>query len=553
MNDTLSTVLAYHEATKHHTHGYAPSPGFLDWDSQPNPFRRYAGTATVPLPLVSGRGRCHYDALYDTAAQTATPLSAEALGLWLELALGLSAWKVAGADRWALRNNPSSGNLHPTEGYLLLWQEASADLIPGLYHYASDQHLLECRAILPRPIAAAVAQRNPGSFGALGLTSIHWREAWKYGARAYRYCQHDVGHALASARFGAAVLGWKLTLDTGVADDDVAACLGLDTTDENRQAEPEHPDLLAIVGKSVTTPAPSTWSDIAQALSDWSGRPNRLSRERVHWPQITQVLPAVHKGGQTAPASMPAAQTHAVSGLAVAEADAVDLIRQRRSAQRMDGVTGMARAAFERTLERTLPTADRAPFDAFGYPAAINLLLYVHAVEGIQAGLYALIRTPERGDAFRNACAAQRFDWTPLADTALPLLRLRAPLDVRKTASQQCCYQGIAGRGAFSVGMIADLGHCLTQEGAWAYRRLYWEAGLIGQVLYLEAEAAGLRGTGIGCYFDDEVHRLLGLDSEATAGTAWQSLYHFTIGGPIEDRRLSTEPPYAHLADRAQR
>jgi len=27
--------------------------------------------------------------------------------------------------------------------------------------------------------------------------------------------------------------------------------------------------------------------------------------------------------------------------------------------------------------------------------------------------------------------------------------------------------------------------------------KLFWEAGLLGQVLYLEAEAAGVRGTGI--------------------------------------------------------
>ena len=34
--------------------------------------------------------------------------------------MGLSAWKAYGGNRWALRCNPSSGNLHPTEGYLLL-------------------------------------------------------------------------------------------------------------------------------------------------------------------------------------------------------------------------------------------------------------------------------------------------------------------------------------------------------------------------------------------------------------------------------------------------
>ncbi len=62
---------------------------------------------------------------------------------------------------------------------------------------------------------------------------------------------------------------------------------------------------------------------------------------------------------------------------------------------------------------------------------------------------------------------------------------------------------------------------------------------MIGQALYLEAEAAGIRATGIGCFFDDEMHRLLGLE-----GQEWQSLYHFTAGGAVEDQRLTTLPPY---------
>jgi hypothetical protein len=62
---------------------------------------------------------------------------------------------------------------------------------------------------------------------------------------------------------------------------------------------------------------------------------------------------------------------------------------------------------------------------------------------------------------------------------------------------------------------------------------------MIGQVLYLEAEAAGLRGTGIGCYFDDPVHEVFGL-----TGLAYQDLYHFTVGAPVEDARLTTWPSY---------
>lgn len=54
--------------------------------------------------------------------------------------------------------------------------------------------------------------------------------------------------------------------------------------------------------------------------------------------------------------------------------------------------------------------------------------------------------------------------------------------------------------------------------------------------------AAGIRATGIGCYFDDEMHRLLGV-----ADHSWQSLYHYTASGSIEDPRLSTLPAYGGL------
>jgi hypothetical protein len=89
--------------------------------------------------------------------------------------------------------------------------------------------------------------------------------------------------------------------------------------------------------------------------------------------------------------------------------------------------------------------------------------------------------------------------------------------------------------------MLARFAENVEAE-AWRYRRLFWECGLLGQILYLEAEAAGVRGTGIGCFFDDAVHGVLGLTDNS-----WQSLYHFTVGEPLEDGRLQTLAAYEHL------
>jgi SagB-type dehydrogenase family enzyme len=538
----IDTVRAYHEATKHRLNAYAPGPGFLDWDCQPDPFRRWPDAALFQLPLVDGTGQRTYQGLYQRDAQ-AGPLTDRSLGLFLELALGLSTWKHSGADRWALRNNPSSGNLHPTEIYVLLWRAVSAGIGPGLYHYAPFEHALECRARLPEKQARVLTRSHPEAFGAIAFSSIVWREAWKYGARAYRYCQLDVGHALGAARYAAATLGWTLQLDPACGDDSLGNLLGLVRVEDFGDVEPEHPEAIALLGERVSS-APD-WRALARELTGWQGRASRISVEHVDWPQITRVLPAAVKPDHPGQGVWRAMRTPAVEVPVDTSVDAAALIRSRRSAQHMDGITGIRMEILQRALMRTLPTSDVAPFDAWPYQPAIHLMLFVHDVAGLDPGLYALVRHPARLKDLRTALRAADFEWTTAAQDGLPLYRLRASPELRPIASRLSCHQGIAGRGAFAVAMLADLRHVMETEGAWAWRRLHWEAGLIGQVLYLEAEANGLRGTGIGCFFDDDVHALLGL--EAGARASWQVLYHFTVGRALDDERLTGEPPYAHL------
>ena len=160
--------------------------------------------------------------------------------------------------------------------------------------------------------------------------------------------------------------------------------------------------------------------------------------------------------------------------------------------------------------------------------------------------MYLWLRAPTDEETLRNAFRGVPVWEVPAdLDTTVPLWRL-ARGDLRDFARTVSCQQDIAADGAFSLGMLAQFETVLRERGAPAWRELFWESGIIGQALYLAAEAAGVRGTGIGCYFDDVLHRALGL-----TGHDWQSLYHFTIGGPIEDLRLRTAPPYAHLAGEA--
>ena len=126
----------------------------------------------------------------------------------------------------------------------------------------------------------------------------------------------------------------------------------------------------------------------------------------------------------------------------------------------------------------------------------------------VPPGLYLLLRDPEALDRLRAACRPD-FLWEA-ADERLPLWRL-ARGDARSLAARLSCDQDIAADGFFSLGMIADFDASLQTFGPSFYRHLFWETGMVGQVLYLEAEAAGARATGIGCFYDDPVHDVLGL------------------------------------------
>jgi len=543
-------VVAYHERTKHYYHRYAASLGYLDWANQPDPFRRYDGAPPVGLPLPEEGRALPFWQLYVSDSVVPATLSVDSISLFLRYALSLTAWKQFEGARWSLRANPSSGNLHPTEGYLIL---PSLDTIhghPGVYHYAAKEHGLELRADFDTSVWTALMGAFPEGSFLVGLSSIFWREAWKYGERAFRYCQHDIGHALGTTRFAAAVLGWKVHLLDRVDGATIAQLLGLDRKADYRGAEPEHPELLMLVAREEWASdqgiSLSKESITQVANSQWYGSANVLSaKHAVDWPVIDQVAAATtyskvaeNEDFSKFPSEEVLFGTPVRSGASTAE----KVILGRRSAVSMDGATAIAAETFFRMMARLIPTRGRrsTPWDALSWRPRIHLGLFVHRVNDVPPGIYVLARDPEKIETLRHAMRPE-FLWQrpPSCSHGLPLFLLKE-MDCRPLAASVSCGQDIAGDGAFSLGMVGEYMDSLVDHGAGFYRNLFWEAGLVGQVLYLEAEEAGIRATGIGCYFDDAVHEAFGISTRD-----WQSFYHFTVGGPIEDRRLTTLPAYS--------
>lgn len=545
----FDSVYAYHDQTKHHIYRFARSLGYMDWDSQPDPFRRYDQALILPLDHPPVSETPTYDSLFETWQEPIMPVNRDSISRLFYESLAISAWKQAGGNRWSLRVNPSSGDLHPTEAYLITGPIVDLSEVTAVYHYSAYEHALERRVILTNEEWDAISQNLPPGSLLIALASIFWRESWKYGERAFRYCHHDVGHAIGTITFAAAALGWKTRLIHSITDDDLFLLLGFN---QHEGIEEEHPDCVLAIYPADENIAPSDLRvNLTAALLEriktieFEGCPNTLSNHHYEWPIIDIIAEACRFNGNC---PLSREQDPRIEHKDNNEfykdrrISARRIIRERRSALAMDGHSTISKETFYRMMVHVSPHLSKNIIAVFPWRARVSLALFIHRVTGLSPGLYLLIRDPDHELSLRKALRSD-FHWEKPVDCLESLhLYLLTETDARESARIINCHQNIAANGVFALGMLAEFDASLEQYGALFYPRLFWETGLIGQILYLEAEAAGIRSTGIGCFFDDAMHDLLGIHDHA-----WQSLYHFTVGAPVDDPRLQTLPSYWYL------
>ncbi|MDF0590994.1 SagB/ThcOx family dehydrogenase [Candidatus Methanocrinis natronophilus] len=421
----------------------------------------------------------------------------------------------------------------------------------------------------------------------VGFTSIPWRESWKYGERAFRYLQINLGHALAAISFASAALGWRATLLDGLGTGEVGLLLGVAAPGETEGSEAFEGDIGEPVDEPVDEPAgdprapnspeteipdcivavhPQGRSISGFALSDrvldefrglrWHGVPDRLSSRRVYWPLLEGVAEATSKpprslviesgspiGSESvarrvpSPKVDPPSPSPSPSTPPSPSPSLRSLIRERRSAIVMDPAFSISRDDFYSALERMISAPGTFPHHLHPWMPQVHLAIFVHRVLGLDRGLYLLVRDLDHEDLLRKSMRGE-FEWSRPEGAPQGFRRL-ARGDFRDIAAALSCRQKIASDGCFSIAMIARFRSCLEEHGPWFYNRLFWECGIVGQALYLEAERRGLRGCGIGCYFDDLFASALGL-----SGTDWQSLYAFAVGREAPLRKIETLPGY---------
>jgi len=533
MSVTSSYFYRYHLLTKHTAEKLFASGRSLDWANQPNPFRHYEGAELIELPLEWDESKIEF---FDLPAPNAVPFDYKFLSALLYNSFAISAWKqVVGTNhKWALRVNPSSGNLHPTEVHLFFEY--------GAFHYRVDEHKLEqrnsndIRHLLWSELG--LKQDNPPPI-LICLSSIFWREAWKYESRAFRYCNHDLGHAIAALEVSAKLYGWH-TVNFELFDDaKMTELLGLSKNQEHPLA------FIALYPDAQNSfkSKQSNWENFVQAnheIPEYKGVSNLLSKTQIDFPLIEKVFESTCYNNEQWIEARNKFTTYDIAvqktlidkmfgdkNSAIAQESltvtfpvitkkplANQIIRTRRSAVDMDGETSISKEVLDvillqstRGFNADFQTLKQDQFNL------VHLFLYLHKVNGVSPGLYYFDRTNERLIALRTS-------------------------DQRHFARSGSCFQDIASDGAFAVSMVADFNTAYEIFGERAYRIVHHEAGYIGQHFYLNSHALGLDATGIGCFIDDAINSYIELPE------GFEVIYNFTFGSATTDPRLTTLPAY---------
>jgi SagB-type dehydrogenase family enzyme len=484
----------YHNSTRHSPESLSHSEHRLQWENMPDPFRHYEGVPVLDLPADPPAPQVPALQLLQGASGAALATDGPAfLSQLLFHTAAISATKrvPAAGYEYALRVNPSSGNLHPTEFHfatrgLKQWPD-------GLYHYRPSSHMAEQRALGD---FVGKLGSDDGAPVVFVLSSIAWREAWKYRERAYRYCLHDMGHAWEALALSARAAGCDGFAAGHFADEEVARLCGLH--------DDEWPMLIVrLSGSSI----PTEVRDAGETV--WfGGLANRLSERPIEYPLIESIhsttrfityrnvprsAPAVSGNGEIP--LPPPASSHRPFG---------EVARRRRSALNFTGPPSISFADLS-----TLLSVTGQPYAAdFATSRFVQLYLYVHRVDGLEPGVYRY--------------------WPQGA--ALELLRTG---DQKVMAAGLSLGQALAGNACVAFSMIGDIDRAVRSHGDRGYRYVHFEAGAIGHRLYMAAEALGLGATGIGAFFDDQVNRYLGLSSDQG-----EVVYHFAIGHPVPDTRV---------------
>jgi SagB-type dehydrogenase family enzyme len=492
-NDDRDAARLYHEVTKHSYTSVRSNPHALDWENRPLGYKIYPAAGSIALPrelelssmpataAIARDPKQPSTADLPTDASADVPLDLETITRILFCANGLTRSKSVGGEAYHFRAAASAGALYPIEIYLAA--NDVEELTPGLYHFSpADLKLRGLRRGDWRDYLAGAAAMNPAlaeSRAVLVLSAIFWRSAWKYRARAYRYCFWDAGTILANLLAAANAEGLASQIVTAFEDAPIERLLDIDG---------EREGIVCLVGLGRTRRVEESSAHGTSTAQSTPLAPLDLDTVPLSASEIAyDDLAKIHRASRLESTD----EVHALAGASLAlepapaAAESIvpdvlppdDAMGLGETILRRGSTRTFAREAITAEEIATIMATSRAPIP-FDFPRMVESYLIINAVDGIESGAYYYRRDTGAFDLIK-------------------------PGDFRGEAGYLCLEQPLGADCSALICYMTELDRALEALGNRGYRDAHLEAGILGGRAYLAAYSLGRGATGLTFYDDD--------------------------------------------------
>lgn len=506
----------FHDRTKYSPDTLAAAAGAMQ-GPQPEPFKTYQLGTEIDLKPFLAESKV-------SAQASQTDRAWARLSHFLINVYGLTAQvKMLSGPAFYLRAAPSAGGLYPTELYLV---SRGHSLLPaGLYNYQARTHSLW--RFWDDHVWQAL---QAGCFWhpalehtqlAVVLTTVFYRSAWRYQARAYRRICLDAGHALGNLELASNLVDYRPHLIGGFIDSAINQLLYLDETAESTLVVAALADLLQVDQNlprlTTTQPAPRQ-TDVSRIPED-------------------ELLPSLHQATRIEQDDDFRWQTRAQSTAASAELEAdvqpddkynfpfgVKVSTVTSPIHWDDRLQGLEKTILRRRSTRQFSGASLT-LDELNTVLDFVYQPHHYVEQGLDSdpdyfdlGLIQTFVAASGVDGLEAGCyyyAPQRQE--------LRQIRFK---NFRQELGYLCLGQSLGHDAGAVIFHTADLKAAIAHYGDRAYRYLHLDAGHLGQRINLAAIRLGLGVSGIGGFFDDQVNDVLGIPEDEAV------LYITTLGRP---------------------
>jgi len=471
-NDDIEAARTYHEITKHSYTSVRSGAYLLDWDNKPAPYKIYPEAGSMALPRELDLPSMPTLEAISSATDGTGVLDIDKLTRILFCADGLTRRARVGGEDYHFRAAASAGALYPIETYI-----AASDidgLEAGLYHFSpADLKLRGLRRGDWREVIARATAMRPVIANAraiLIMSAIFWRSAWKYRARAYRYCFWDTGTIVANLLAAAAAEGISAEVVTAFVDSEIETLIGVDSSCEGVIC-------LVALGSSAKQPVPSP------EMTPLGLESIELSKEEIVYQPIVKMhrescLESIEEVSIFANASLVAASPNpAGEQIHFDTIDPVDAAGLGETILRRGSTRAFAPEAIGGDELTTILSSSSASI-AIDFPRLTDTYLIVNAVEGLVPGAYYFERESKSFELLKDG-------------------------DFRNQAGYLCLEQPLGRDCSALIVYMANLERVLATLGNRGYRDAHLEAGILAGKAYLASYAMDCGATGLTFYDDD--------------------------------------------------